>query len=47
MKIIKKAFMNKRTKQFSVTIPKKLLPVKLRNSPDLFFEIKAVRRKNG
>ena len=43
MKIIKKPYLNKTTKQYSVSIPKKMLPNKLRYSNNLFFEIKAFK----
>lgn len=39
--------MNKKTKQLSVTIPKKSLPNNLRYNKDLFFELKAFRKAEG
>ncbi len=47
-KIIRKVFVNKKTKQLSVSIPKKklkLMDPTIKFGEDLFVEIKLVRRK--
>jgi len=47
-KIIRKAFVNKKTKQLSISIPKKklkLMDPTIKFSEDLFVEIIIVRRK--
>ena len=43
MKIIKKPFINKKTNQLSVSIPKKSLSPRLRYNPNLFFEIRVFK----
>ena len=46
--IIKKVFVNKRTKQLSVTIPKKKLKAmnpKIKFGEDLFVELRILKRK--
>jgi len=47
-KIVKKVFINKRTKQLSVSIPKKKLKKldpTIKFNEDLFVEIKLIRKK--
>jgi len=43
--IIRKTHINKRTKQFSVTIPKKILPPTLRHEKELFVELKIFKKR--
>lgn len=45
--IIRKAYINKNTKQLSITIPKKMLSKSILKEKNVHFKVRAVRIKDG